>query len=358
MAARESPGEARSGEIRKRLERREESLSPYAARSRNSRGRPKEEEPSFLRTDFQRDRDRIVHSKAFRRLSHKTQVFIAPSGDHYMTRLTHTLLVSQIARTISRALNLNEDLTESIALGHDLGHTPFGHTGEEVLNELLPGGFHHNLQSLRVVDVLEKEGQGLNLTFEVRDGILKHSKVLRDPLKQHSQEPETLEGQVCKIADLVCYLDHDINDAIRAGIITEGDIPEEIAEILGSNTSERIDRMVTDIVQSSRAASGLETAKGRIAIRMSPQIRKVVNQLSRFLLDRVYSYCSSLEDAVKARKVVRELFSYYCKYPERMPAEFVRLCGENVARGAADYVAGMTDRFALRLHRELFSSQA
>ncbi len=339
--------------IRERLEKREESLSIHAARSMNSRGRLRDEDPSSLRTAFQRDRDRIIHSKSFRRLSHKTQVFIAPSGDHYMTRLTHTLLVSQIARTISRALNLNEDLTESISLGHDLGHTPFGHNGEEVLNQLLPGGFHHNQQSLRVAEVLE-DGQGLNLTWEVRDGILKHSKGLMDPFKPGTGEPETLEGQVCRIADLVAYLDHDINDAVRAGIIMEDEIPVEVVETLGSRTSERIDTMVTDIVHASWAATGLATSEQEIRIRMSPRIKSVVTRLSRFLLERVYSYCSGLEDAVKARKIVKDLFEYYCRYPGGMPPEFLRLAGENVPRGAADYVAGMTDRFAIGLHSQLF----
>lgn len=343
--------------IRERLERKEESLSPYAVRSINSRGRLKEEEPSSLRTSFQRDRDRIIHSKAFRRLSHKTQVFIAPSGDHYMTRLTHTLLVSQIARTISRALNLNEDLTESIALGHDLGHTPFGHNGEEVLNQLLPGGFHHNEHSLRVADTLEREGQGLNLTLEVRDGILKHSKGLMNPFKLDRAGPETLEGQVCRISDLVAYLDHDINDALRAGIIVEEEIPWEVVEVLGSRTSERIDSMVTDIVHTSWSAAGLTSSKGKVKIRMSPQIKNVVTQLSQFLLEKVYSYCSGLGDAIRARKIVKDLFEYYCRYPEKMPHEFLQLAGENVQRGAADYVAGMTDRFAQRLYRELFQTE-
>lgn len=340
--------------IRERLERKEQTLSSYAVQSINSRGRLREEEPDLLRTAFQRDRDRIVHSKAFRRLSHKTQVFIAPSGDHYMTRLTHTLLVTQIARTISRALNLNEDLTESIALGHDLGHTPFGHNGEEVLNQLLPGGFHHNRQSLRVVDILEREGKGLNLTREVRDGILKHSKNLMDPLNSDKAEPETLEGQVCRISDLVAYLDHDINDALRAGIIRDEEIPGEVMEVLGSGTSERIDVMVTDIVQASWAATGTMSEQGKTGIKMSPQVRKAVNRLSRFLLERVYRYCSNLEDAVSARKVVSDLYEYYCGYPEKMPPEYLQFAGHDVKRGVADYVAGMTDRFALRLYSELF----
>lgn len=339
--------------IRERLERIEESLSPYAAKSKNSRGRLKEEKTSSHRTCFQRDRDRIVYSKAFRRLSHKTQVFIAPSGDHYMTRLTHTLIVSQIARTISLALNLNEDLTESIALAHDLGHTPFGHTGEEVLNQLLPGGFHHSEQSLRVVDVLEGEGKGLNLTWEVRDGILSHSKELAEPFKHDGAVAGTLEGQVCRIADLVAYLDHDINDALRAGIIKQEEIPEEVIEVLGYNTSQRIDTMVRDVIDSSWAATGLVPSDGKIIIGMSKGIKKVVKGLSQFLMERVYGYCSNLEDARRARETVKDLFKYYCRYPEKIPTEFMQLKEEKVERKAADYVAGMTDRFALRLHKEI-----
>jgi len=218
--------------IRQTTEEKEESLSPYAVKSKLSQGRLKYEEPCPLRTVFQRDRDRIIHSKAFRRLKHKTQVFIAPLGDHYVTRLTHTLEVSQIARTISRALNLNEDLTEAIALGHDLGHTPFGHVGEDVLNEVYHHGFRHNEQSLRIVDLLENDGRGLNLTWEVRDGILNHSKTRADILGENQGKANTLEGQVCQIADAIAYINHDIGDAIRAGIITEGDLPLSAVRIL------------------------------------------------------------------------------------------------------------------------------
>ena len=243
-------------DIRQTIEEREEGLSPYAARSRLSRGRIRQEPPCPVRTSFQRDRDRIVHCNAFRRLKHKTQVFIAPLGDHYVTRLTHTLEVSQIARTISRALNLNEDLTEAIALGHDLGHTPFGHVGEEVLNELYPEGFRHNEQSLRVVDILEKGGEGLNLTWEVREGILNHSKTRVDIFGVGWGNVGTLEGQVVKIADVVAYINHDIEDAIRAGIITEGDLPEQAITVLGKSHSKRINALVCDIIGYSWAATG------------------------------------------------------------------------------------------------------
>ncbi|GAI21247.1 unnamed protein product, partial [marine sediment metagenome] len=245
--------------IRQIAEEKEESLSSYAVKSRSSRGRLRPEEPCPIRTAFQRDRDRIIHCKAFRRLKHKTQVFIAPLGDHYVTRLTHTLEVSQIARTIARSLNLNEDLTEAISLGHDLGHTPFGHVGEEVLNELYHGGFRHNEQSLRIVDSLENNGQGLNLTWEVRDGILNHSKTRVDILGQGWGKVNTLEGEVCKLADTVAYINHDIGDAIRAGIITENDLPLSAITVLGRFHSQRINTMVCDIIDYSWAASGYNT---------------------------------------------------------------------------------------------------
>ena len=238
--------------IRQMIEEREESLSPHAVKSRLSRGRVRNEEPSPVRTAFQRDRDRIIHCKSFRRLKHKTQVFIAPLGDHYVTRLTHTLEVSQIARTIARALNLNEDLTEAIALGHDLGHTPFGHTGEDVLNELYEPGFRHNEQSLRIVDILENDGRGLNLTWEVRDGILNHSKTgVENILGEGWGEVNTLEGEIVKIADTVAYINHDIGDAIRAGIITERDLPIAAIRVLGLLHSQRINTMVCDIIENS-----------------------------------------------------------------------------------------------------------
>jgi len=289
--------------IRQKTEEREESLSRYAAKSRQSRGRFKDEEPCPVRTDFQRDRDRIIHSKAFRRLKHKTQVFIAPLGDHYVTRLTHTLEVSQIARTISRALNLNEDLTEAIALGHDLGHTPFGHVGEEVLNELYHHGFKHNEQSLRVVDLLEKDGQGLNLTWEVRDGIVNHSKTRVGILGQDWGEVNTLEGEVCKIADTVAYINHDIGDAIRAGIISERDLPLSAITVLGNSHSQRINTMVCDIIDFSWAVRG-DNIKDSPTIGMSPQILEATNTLREFLFDRVYNVHAAQKEAKKAREVV------------------------------------------------------
>jgi dGTPase len=337
--------------IRERIEKREETLSPYAVKSKSSRGRLKWEEPCPIRTSFQRDRDRIIHSKAFRRLKHKTQVFIAPLGDHYVTRLTHTLEVSQIARTIARALNLNEDLTEAIALGHDLGHTPFGHIGEQVLNELYHEGFRHNEQSLRVVDVLEKEGQGLNLTWEVRDGILNHSKGQVDILGEKWGDVHTLEGEICKVADIVAYVNHDIEDAIRAGIISQDDLPEPVIETLGRTHSERINTLVYDIVKCSWPVSG-EANLTRLAIDMSPEVIKATNMLRQFLFDNVYSPSLSAEDAIKARKVLRVLYSYFLTHEDRLPCELASLA-DSQERKVTDYIAGMTDQYALRLAEEI-----
>ncbi len=333
--------------IRQIAEEREESLSPYATKSRLSRGRLKYEEPCPVRTAFQRDRDRIIHSKAFRRLKHKTQVFIAPLGDHYVTRLTHTLEVSQIARTISRALNLNEDLTEAIALGHDLGHTPFGHVGEDVLNELYHQGFRHNEQSLRVVDLLEKDGQGLNLTWEVKDGILNHSKTRVDVLGEGWGEVNTLEGEICKIADTVAYINHDIGDAIRAGIITENDLPLSAVAILGNSHSQRINTMVCDIIECSWAARG-DNITTSPAIRMSPQILEATNTLRGFLFDRVYNLRSAQEEAETARGVIRLLYHYFNEHEDKLPLEY-RSYSNETERRVVDYIAGMTDQYALRL---------
>jgi dGTPase len=327
--------------IRQRTEEREENLSPYAAKSKFSRGRVRWEEPCPIRTCFQRDRDRIIHSKAFRRLKHKTQVFIAPLGDHYVTRLTHTLEVSQIARTISRALNLNEDLTEAIALGHDLGHTPFGHIGEEALNELHPGGFRHNEQSLRVVDLLENAGQGLNLTWEVRDGIFKHSKGQVDIFGEGWEDVGTLEGQVCKIADVIAYINHDADDAIRAGIITESDLPDSATTILGHTRSQRINTLVCDIVShSSNSAKPIIT--------MSPEVLEVANELRRFLFDKVYQPSLAKEEAMKAKETLRLLYFHFLRCENELPWEFASL-NESRERKVADYIAGMTDQYALRL---------
>jgi len=337
--------------IRQIAEEREESLSPYAVKSRSSRGRLKVEEPCPIRTAFQRDRDRIIHCKAFRRLKHKTQVFIAPLGDHYVTRLTHTLEVSQIARTMARALNLNEDLAEAISLGHDLGHTPFGHVGEEVLNALYHGGFRHNEQSLRVVDILEKDGQGLNLTWEVRDGILNHSKTRVDILGQGWGKVNTLEGEVCKLADTVAYINHDIGDAIRAGIITEDDLPPQAITILGRSHSQRINTMVCDIIDYSWAASGY-AAISKPAIGMSPQVLEASNNLRNFLFERVYNVRSAQEETEKARGIVRLLYKYFTGHKDQLPSEY-RFYSDELEQRVVDYIAGMTDQYALRMAEEL-----
>jgi len=332
--------------VRQLAEAREESLSPYAAKSKQSRGRHRYEEPCPVRTNFQRDRDRIIHSKAFRRLKHKTQVFIAPLGDHYVTRLTHTLEVSQIARTIARALNLNEDLTEAIALGHDLGHTPFGHIGEDVLNELYHQGFRHNEQSLRVVDLLENDGQGLNLTWETRDGIVNHSKSRFNILEDWGKVG-TLEGEVCKIADIVAYINHDIDDAIRAGTIAEGDLPVLATGMLGRSHRERINTMVCDVIECSWAARG-DNITTSPTIRMSPQILEATNTLREFLFARVYNLRSVHEEAERARKVIRLLYNYFKEHEEKLPPEY-SLYSDEVAQRVVDYIAGMTDQYALRL---------
>jgi dGTPase len=331
--------------IREQTEKREETLSPHAAKSKFSRGRLKREEPCPIRTSFQRDRDRIIYSKAFRRLKHKTQVFIAPLGDHYVTRLTHTLEVSQISRTIARALNLNEDLAEAIALGHDLGHTPFGHIGEEVLNELYKDGFKHNEQSLRVVDLLEKEGQGLNLTWEVRDGILNHSKGQAEILGDGWGDANTLEGQICKVADIVAYVNHDVEDAIRAGIISQNDLPEPVLETLGYVHSQRINTLVRDIINCSWQVSGNDNSS-YATISMSPEVLDVTNMLRQFLFDKVYYPSLTKEDSVRAQKVLRLLYSHFLKHEDRLPQEFASL-PDNSERKVIDYIAGMSDQYAL-----------
>ena len=337
--------------IRHRTEEREENLSPYAAKSKFSRGRIRWEEPCPIRTCFQCDRDRIIHCKAFRRLKHKTQVFIAPLGDHYVTRLTHTLEVSQIARTIARALNLNEDLTEAIALGHDLGHTPFGHIGEEILNELYPDGFKHNEQSLRVVDSLERGGQGLNLTWEVRDGILNHSKGQIEILGERWEEVGSFEGQVCKIADIVAYINHDIEDAIRAGVIAQNDLPGLAIATLGHTHSQRINTLVCDIVNYTWPASGHSNLT-KPTIGMSPEVLKAANSLRQFLFDKVYNPSLATKEAIKARKVMRLLYSYFLRHEDKLPQEFASL-PDSKERKVVDYISGMTDQYALRLAEEI-----
>jgi len=312
-------------------------LSPYAAHSMETKGRVSEEEKCDIRTDFQRDRDRIIHCKAFRRLSHKTQVFISPEGDHYRTRLTHTLEVAQISKTIARALRLNEDLTEAIALGHDLGHTPFGHSGEQVLNKLLKDGFRHNVQSLRVVDVLENNGSGLNLTWEVRDGILNHST---------SGSPGTLEGKIVQLSDKIAYVNHDIDDAIRGKILTNDDIPRDLRQILGDTHSERINTMVRDIIENSM---------GKNDISMSDDIYEATYSLRDFLFKKVYIGSKAKSEEIKAKKVVEQLFNYFYENVDGMPKEFVELTYKyGKERAVADYIAGMTDKYAIIKYKELF----
>jgi len=339
--------------IRKITEKYEEEfLVSGAARSSQSLGRRFPGRECSIRTVFQHDRDRILHSKAFRRLKYKTQVFLSPEGDHYRTRLTHTLEVSQVARTVARALRLNEDLTEAIALGHDLGHTPFGHAGERVLDELLSGGFHHVQQSLRVVDVLEKDGRGLNLSFEVRDGIIKHSKGRGGLL---TPEPascaKTLEGQVVRLADIIAYLSHDLDDAIRGGVIQQADVPKQISAVIGIKHSERIDRMVRDLIGKSLESEVLQ-------VRISSEMTEVILALRSWLYESVYQSDLVHQDFVKASRVLRELFLCFIDN-EQLFIEHGgrRLEGDSLEVSVADFIAGMTDRFALTLFNRLFMPQ-
>ncbi|MSQ40843.1 MAG: deoxyguanosinetriphosphate triphosphohydrolase [Dehalococcoidia bacterium] len=347
-----------SSAIRHRLEAREEALSPYAVRSAAGKGRAQAEVPSPMRTEFQRDRDRILHTKAFRRLKHKTQVFLAPLGDHFATRLTHTLEVAQIARTISRALNLNEDLTEAIALGHDLGHTPFGHLGEEMLDHLSPQGFRHSQQSLRIVDILEKDGHGLNLTWEVRQGILHHSKPRGDFLADGAMpEGLTLEAQVCRLADALAYLNHDIDDALRAGVIQEDDLPVQVMEHLGSRSSQRINSMVSSAIVASWAATGEAPLPPSITpfINLTPEVYRVLVPLREFLFDRVYLPAGEGEKGQAARKIMDLLYHHYCHHSEEVPLEY-GLPEDPPEQRAVDYVSGMTDRYALLQAERLSAS--
>jgi dGTPase len=314
-------------------------LSERATLAADSKGRERHEEPDELRTAFQRDRDRIVHSKAFRRLKHKTQVFISPEGDHYRVRLTHTLEVAQIARTAARALRLNEDLTEAVALGHDLGHTPFGHLGEEALTPFLGRPFRHNEQSLRIVDHLEDDGRGLNLTWEVRDGIVNHT--------WSSPMPATPEGQVTRFADRIGYVNHDVDDALRAGVLRPDELPGEPLAVLGATHSERIRTLVADLVRESKDVE---------EIRLSPMVLEALDLLRDFLFDRVYLRTESKAEQEKAIGLVRSLFSYYLEHPEAVAAEYRSGPGDLPTR-IADYIAGMTDRFALRTYEQLFLPQ-
>ncbi len=325
-------------------------LAPLARFSRNA-SRQQPDDRSDMRTDYQRDRDRVVHSKSFRRLMHKTQVFIAPAGDHYRTRLTHTLEVSQIARTIGRALALNEDLIEAITMGHDLGHTPFGHAGETALQGYLPG-FRHNEQSLRVVDHLEKDGRGLNLTDDVRDGILHHSKPDDELTGAISQRPLSLEGEVMRISDAVAYINHDLDDAIRARIIDASQIPPVVTERLGSTHAKRIDTLVNDIV----AHSNVSEAPG--AIGLQPEILDAANALRSYLFDAVYRPLNQSENTRKAKQVVEMLCEYYDRHFEAIPAEYRTLAARDPAsRIVADYVASMTDRYAVETFEQLYVPQ-
>lgn len=337
--------------IRQRTEQAEQNLSLYASKSALSQGRLKWEEPCTIRTAFQRDRDRIIHSNAFRRLKHKTQVFIAPLGDHYVTRLTHTLEVSQIARTISRALNLNEDLTEAISLGHDLGHTPFGHMGEDILNELCPRGFKHNEQSLRVVDLLEKGGQGLNLTWEVRDGILNHSKSQLGIMGKGWTEIGTVEGQIVKISDIIAYINHDISDAIRASVITENELPDGAVKLLGYSSSQRINTLVCDIISHSLKTFDSTDLEIPI-ISMSPQILDATSSLRDFLFKRVYNPSLDTEETKKARETILLLYSHFLKHKDELPEEYI-LREDAVEIKVTDYIAGMTDQYASRVAEEI-----
>lgn len=337
-------------QIRRDLEERErKTLSAWAAKSGDSRGRLRPEPDDPIRPAFQRDRDRVVHSKAFRRLKHKTQVFLAPAGDHYRTRLTHTLEVSQVARTVAKVLCLNEELTEAVALGHDLGHTPFGHAGERVLRELIPGGFNHYEQSLRVVDVLEQGGEGLNLSWEVRDGIAKHSKgkdgspVGTDP----SRRASTLEGQIARVADIIAYVNHDIDDAVRAGVLDPAALPRESISVLGNTSSERIGRMVADVVEQT--LSGGDPPE----IRMSADVLQATLDLRTFLFDAVYENDSATAEFKKARGVLEGLWVKVRECPETyLDRQTTEREGVDVA--ARDFLAGMTDRYAIRLFEELF----
>lgn len=324
--------------IREMLEQREiEQLSSSAMLAVHSRGRAVSIPPCPMRTCFQRDRDRIVHSKAFRRLGHKTQVFISPEGDHYRARLTHTIEVAQIARTIARALRLNEDLVEAMSLGHDLGHTPFGHAGERALNDICEEGFHHNEQSGRVVCRLEKDGQGLNLTWEVIDGIICHT---------GSQKADTQEGRILHYADRIAYINHDIDDAIRAGILNEGDIPYEICAVLGNQHGERIDTMVMSMIRY-----GQQTGK----IGMEPRIEEKMKALRAFMFENVYRNPVAKGEEGKAMEMLKSLYLYFYKNPEKLPEDYKKLMNtDSRARVVCDYIAGMTDRFALSQYKWIF----
>jgi len=325
--------------IRETLEQWERNyLSPYASHSADSRGRSKPEEQCDIRPVFQRDRDRIIHCRAFRRLKDKTQVFLSPEGDQYRTRLTHTLEVSQNARTIAKALRLNEELVEAIALGHDLGHTPFGHAGERALNRICPLGFEHHKQSVRVVDRLEKGGRGLNLTYEVRDGILNH---------QTTGTPHTLEGKIVRLSDKIAYIHHDMDDAVRAGILKESDVPGEIREVIGSTSGERLDRFIHDIVTASM---------GKNDVVMSEPVACAMSRMRKFMSDNVYYNPLAKSEEGRAERLTETLYQHYMRHEEELPEEFQVLLseGDAIEQVVCDYVGSMTDRFAIALYEKLY----
>lgn len=329
--------------IRENQEEKEcRNLSPFASRSRESRGRARPEQECDIRTCFQRDRDRIIHSKAFRRLKDKTQVFLAAQGDHYRTRLTHTLEVSQTARTVAKALELNEDLVEAIALGHDLGHTPFGHSGEAALDEICPLGFAHFRQSLRVVDLLEKDGRGLNLSWEVRDGILNH---------RTAGSPSTLEGQVVRYCDKISYIHHDMDDAERAGIFSEDDIPITLRVVLGDSCRERLNTMIHDIVTNS---------SGKDRVQMSPEVEEAMRMLRKLMFQNVYRNPEAKKEEERAKRMLKEMYLYYCDNPREMSREYRELIdrGEPMERVVCDYISGMTDQYSMAKFKQIFMPAA
>ena len=312
-------------------------MSPYAAKSAETKGRARAETPCEMRTEYQRDRDRIIYSKAFIRLKNKTQVFFSPEGDHYVTRLTHTLDVSQIARSLARALSLNEDLTEAIALGHDLGHTPFGHSGERILNKLNPAGFKHNEQSVRVVDVLEKDGQGLNLTFEVRDGILNHKKGLK---------PATLEGMCVNVADRIAYINHDLNDAVRAGILKIEDVPEDIRNTLGSTSRERINTAINSVYKNSA---------GKKEVELDNEVLEASDALRKFMFERVYLTRFARGEEQKAERMISALYEYFIANVDQLPPTYVGLIEKyGKEQTVCDYLSSMTDRYAVYVFNKVF----
>ena len=330
--------------IKEMAEQREETyLSPYASFSKHTKGRERQETPCDIRPDYQRDRDRILHCKSFRRLKHKTQVFLSPQGDHYRDRLTHTLEVSQIARTIAGALRLNENLTEAIALGHDLGHTPFGHAGDRALNRICPEGFIHCEQSLRVVELLEKKGRGLNLTWEVRDGILNH---------RSSGSPATLEGKVVRLADKIAYINHDIDDAERAGILREEDVPQQYRRMLGGSLRERLSTMIHDIVRNSEEQPDIV---------QSDDIAYAMKGLRKFMFQHVYTNSVAKSQESKAEMLVQALYEYYSEHLESLPEEYLVMLykrGEGVPKIVCDYISGMSDQYAMAKYSEIFIPKA